>query len=134
MPTNSTFRKGSKRYVAFRAIPSIEVTVASPQTLDHVTDVIVFGALAPCEKCKNGNFVLGNSAYLCTGDLTEWAKCDNVAKEPKRVAVKIPKSIQKDYSFLNKKFKAQTRALKDIAPVLVNRTKVKKEGDEDIEQ
>lgn len=72
---------------------------------------------------------------MCTGDLSEWAKCDNLVKEPKRVAVKIPKSIQDEYSFLKKnKFKPQTRVVKSLPPVLLNKTRVKKEGDDDVDK
>lgn len=94
----------------------------------------MYGAIEPCDKCNNGNFIFGNSAYLCDGNISEWAKCDNVMKEPKRIPIKIPKSIHDKHKFLSKKFKVQTRAMKDIVPVFSNKTKVKKDGHEDIEQ
>lgn len=48
--------------------------------------------------------------------------------------VKIPKSIQDEHSFLRKKFKVQTRAVKAVLPALPNKAKAKKEGDDDIER
>lgn len=93
--------------------------------MDHLTDVIWFGALVACDKCKNGKFIFGNSAYLCNGNLSEWAKCDNIAKEPKRVPVKIPSHIKDKHPFLAKKFKVQNRAVKFLPPM--PSIKVKKE-------
>lgn len=90
-----------------------------------MADVITFGALDPCDKCK-GTFIFGNSVYLCTGNISEWAKCDNIQKEPKRRAVKIPSAIKTAHPFLAKKFKAQTRAVKYVPPVPLK--PVKKEG------
>lgn len=102
--------------------------------LDHLADVITFGAIVPCTKCKNGNFVFGNSAYLCTGHLSEWAKCDNIVKEPKRKECVIPKDIKSEYSFLSKKRKVQTRAVKTVAPMNIVKTEiVKKEVQGDME-
>lgn len=103
----------------------------SLQLLDHVADVIMYGALDSCDKCKNGKFVFGNSAYLCTGNLSEWAKCDNIQKEPKRHAVKIPSAIKSAHPFLGKKFKAQTRAVKYVPPMPLK--PVKKEGADDVD-
>lgn len=102
--------------------------------LDHLTDVITYGALGPCDRCKNGKFIFGNSAYLCTGDLSEWAKCDNIVKEPKRVAIKIPKAIKDAHPFLNKRFKVQTRAVKYVPPVPVFASKAKKEEADDVDE
>lgn len=96
-----------------------------------MSDVIVFGALDPCEQCKKGKFVFGNSAYLCNGNLSEWAKCGHIQKEPKRRPVKIPSSVKKQHSFLNKKFKSQTRAVKYVAPIPLK--PVKKEGVDDVD-
>lgn len=100
--------------------------------LDHVCDVIFFGAIKPCTKCKNGNFIFGNSSYFCNGNLSEWAKCDNVVKEPERKPVKIPQYITDQYKFLAKQFKIQTRAVKDI-PAIVQKFKVKKEEEDDVD-
>lgn len=101
------------------------------QVLDHVTDVIVFGALEPCDKCKGGTLIFANSAYVCTGNISEWAKCDNIQKEPKRRAVKIPSAIKETHPFLAKKFKVQTRAVKYVPPVPLK--PVKKESADEVD-
>lgn len=98
-----------------------------------MTDVIFYGALKPCMKCKNGNFIFGNSSYLCTGSISEWAKCDNVVKEPERQTVKIPKYIQEAHPFLGKKFKIQTRIVKDVPAYLTTKIKVKKDEKDDVD-
>lgn len=98
-----------------------------------MTDVIFFGAIKPCTKCKDGNFVFGNSSYLCTGSISEWAKCDNIIKEPERQMVKIPKYIQDKHPFLGKKFKVQTRIVKEVPAYLTVKPKVKKDGDDDVD-
>lgn len=49
------------------------------------------------------------------------------------MAVKIPKYIQEEYSFLAKKFKTQTRIIKDMPAHLQTKFKVKKEGNDDVD-
>lgn len=102
------------------------------KVLEHVTDVIYFGALAKCNKCKNGDFVFKNSGYVCTGNISEWAKCDNIEKEPKRIPVRIPEYLRTEYSFLSGKFKVQTRAIKAVAAVpLLKNVKKEENGTEE---
>lgn len=60
------------------------------QILNHLTDIICFGALPPCSVCKSGKFIFDNSVYRCTGYDSAWSKCVNTVKSPARVAVKIP--------------------------------------------
>lgn len=59
--------------------------------------------------------------------MSEWAKCDNVVKTPKRSTVKIPKFIQDEYPFLAKSFKVRDRAVKELAPIPSFKPKVKKD-------
>lgn len=104
------------------------------EVLDHVTDILYFGALKRCETCKDGKFIFnGNSAYTCTGQISEWAKCDNISKEPKRSVAKVPKYLQDQFSFLAKKSKVRTRALKSVPVYTIPKTKVKKDGQDDID-
>lgn len=77
--------------------------------------------------------MLANSAYVCNGDISEWAKCDNHSKDPPRIAVEIPSSVKTDFSFLNKKFKVQTRALRPSAHILPPGVAVKKEEVDGVE-
>lgn len=65
--------------------------------------------------------------------MTEWAKCSNTLKEPPRIGVKIPSSLQTEYPFLNKKLKVQTRALRAAPLILSPRAAVKKEEVDGVE-
>lgn len=50
--------------------------------IDRLSDAIYFGALKPCPKCS-GQFVYHSGiGYKCTGDLTEWTKCENITQDP----------------------------------------------------
>ena len=69
--------------------------------LDRLADIMTFGALKPCEECKNGQFAFRSGVgYQCLGDLTEWTKCQNKTLEPKRKAFKVPPEISAEYKFL----------------------------------
>lgn len=82
--------------------------------LDHLTDVIWFGALLNCTQCNAGKLVFdGNAAYSCNGNISSYAKCTNRVKIPERKPVNIPEIlILNKNQFLNKKFKTKTRAIK----------------------
>lgn len=110
------------------------VPEGNSEVLDHTTDILYFGALKRCDTCAHGQFIFnGNSAYACTGEISEWAKCDNISKEPKREVAKVPKYLQDQFSFLAKKFKVRTRALKSVPAYTIPKAKVKKEGQDDID-
>lgn len=89
--------------------------LSSVKILDHVADLITFGALEPCPKCHDGRFTLANSSYVCNGKRDEWANCGNVQREPIRNAVIFPGILKMDFPFLESLFnerKVQTRLLK----------------------
>lgn len=67
--------------------------------MDHVTDVIFFGPIEKCQKCKTGNFIFRNSTYECT-EVGRFANCMNSVKLPMRYTVKIPPEIQEKCRFL----------------------------------
>lgn len=94
--------------------------------LDAMADLLTFGALEKCPTCK-GQFVFNKSNYICSGNITEWVKCENMLKEPPRKPVRMPKDIDlAKYSFLNRNFKVKARALKYVPPT-VSAMGVKKE-------
>lgn len=94
--------------------------------LDAVADLLTFGALERCPTCQ-GQFVFNKSNYICTGNVNEWVKCENMLKEPPRKPVRMPKDIDlKEHSFLDRNFKVKARALKYIPPT-VSALGVKKE-------
>ncbi|XP_055614181.1 poly [ADP-ribose] polymerase [Uranotaenia lowii] len=96
--------------------------------LERVCDILTFGALQSCPKCK-GQYVLQKSAYMCEGNLTEWVKCLNTDPKPPRVPTKVPTEIKDAFPFL-KKYKSvvSDRVIKYIPPSLsTTMKKVKKE-------
>lgn len=82
--------------------------------LDRLSDIMTFGVLSSCEQCKGGQYVFNKVGYICQGDLTEWTKCNNIMKSPKRHAFKVPKDLAKEHSFLKKyKYVPRERIFKD---------------------
>lgn len=47
--------------------------------------------------------------------------------------VTIPKYIEEEHSFLSKKFKVQTRAVRNIPALVQEKLKVKKEDNDDVD-
>ncbi|XP_066147801.1 poly [ADP-ribose] polymerase [Euwallacea fornicatus] len=96
---------------------------------DHLSDIMSFGALKRCKEC-NGQLVYNKAGYSCTGDLSEWAKCTNVTKDPDRIAFVVPSNLKKEYPFLKKyKYVARKRVIKSVNPS----TSVKKEAKDEID-
>nr|UYS55296.1 poly-ADP-ribose polymerase I [Physella acuta] len=76
-----------------------EIPSGESKLLDVVAECMVFGALEKCTECKDGQLYYTAEGYACSGNLTEWTKCMNVTKVPKRKAFKIPKEFH-DVPFL----------------------------------
>lgn len=99
--------------------------------LDAAADILTFGAIVPCDKCK-GQYVFGREGYTCTGDLTEWVKCMQQLKEPPRVPCDIPRSLvgRKTYTFFADYVpKVVNRAFKNIEASVPNTVVKKEEGE-----
>lgn len=75
-----------------------------------MTDIIVFGALGPCQMCRNSNFVFRNTKYVCAHE-TPWAKCGYTIDVPPRVKRRVATAMLKKYPFLKPTESVQTRAL-----------------------
>ncbi|CAG9815963.1 unnamed protein product [Phaedon cochleariae] len=85
--------------------------------LDQLADLMTFGVLARCKTCKGGQLVFSKGGYTCTGDLTQWTKCTEFVRVPKRKTFKVPPDLQERYPFLKKyKFVARNRVVQDVAP------------------
>lgn len=69
--------------------------------------MIFFGAINPCKvnECNRGKFIFdGNTAYRCTGILSEFGNCNTRVKKPERRPIVIP-SEYAEFEFLNREFK-----------------------------
>lgn len=64
-----------------------------------MTDVLYFGALKYCTKCRDGYMVFDNWHYACA-NATPWAKCDNKVQTPQRKLAKIPIELESAFPFL----------------------------------
>lgn len=80
--------------------------VGESPMLDIIVDIMTFGALDPCTVCNDGRFKYeSGKGYVCKGNLTEWTKCTNLLKEPKRREFRIPEEMKTAFDFLaNYKF------------------------------
>ncbi|CAG9815964.1 unnamed protein product [Phaedon cochleariae] len=75
---------------------------SSFKLLDQLADLMTFGVLARCKTCKGGQLVFSKGGYTCTGDLTQWTKCTEFVRVPKRKTFKVPPDLQERYPFLKK--------------------------------
>lgn len=78
------------------------------QKLDLVAEILTFGSLEPCPDCA-GQFVFSKNGYVCTGRISDWAKCENFTKEPARKQCQIPSWLINH--FAGRKVVVQNRAL-----------------------
>ncbi|NP_001191521.1 poly-(ADP-ribose) polymerase I [Aplysia californica] len=93
-----------------QSIPSGESKV-----LDTVADCLAFGSLDKCLECKDGQLYYTAEGYKCSGNVTEWTKCMNTTKVPKRRAFKVPKEFH-DVPFLKSyKYVKRERAFPQLS-------------------
>ena len=61
------------------------------QMLDRLGDIMTFGALIPCHECDGGQLDYRSGVgYQCTGDMSEWTKCQYNTRDPGRKPFVIP--------------------------------------------
>lgn len=92
---------------------------------DQCADIMTFGALKKCAKCQ-GQLVFNKSNYICTGNLSEWVKCETMTTEPERTVCKLPSDLVTAHPGLKASNKVQHRALRYVPPS-VSALRVKKE-------
>lgn len=97
--------------------------------LDRCADILTFGALAKCQKCKKGDMMFSKYGYTCNGMLDEWSACLNFTDKPLRLKCKIPSELkkEKDDFFSKYKSKVEDRA---VRPNTVVAAKVDKSAGE----
>ncbi|XP_076293767.1 poly [ADP-ribose] polymerase-like isoform X2 [Lasioglossum baleicum] len=85
--------------------------------LDRLSDSFCFGVLKPCSKCSGQLVYTSGVGYKCTGDISEWTKCDHVTHDPKRKKISIPSDMKQKYPDLKSlKCKVKRRLIKVTAP------------------
>ena len=65
-----------------------------------LADCLTFGALDKCPDCKHGQLVYSSKFYYCTGNISEWTKCQYKTQEPKYYQMKFDSELIKDFPFL----------------------------------
>ena len=83
---------------------------------ERLADAMTFGVPENCPECKKGQLVFRTSGYICTGNITEWTKCEyQTTEDPKRKPFKIPKDLIETYDELKSyKFKERVRVFNPI--------------------
>lgn len=99
-------------WVQLLEINNQEIPQSDDEKLDAIAELLTFGALKRCPVCNDGQLTFTKNGYICTGNISEWAKCDNFIVEPLRVACKIPVWLQK--YFVERKVELQVRAIEKI--------------------
>ena len=104
-----------------------QIPESTSDKLDALADIMFFGALKPCPKCKGQFVYVSGLGYKCTGNLTEWTKCEEVTQNPSRTKFSIPKSMKENDFFSTYKPMVRRRLIRVTAPS--TSSAVKKEED-----
>ncbi|XP_032677618.1 poly [ADP-ribose] polymerase [Odontomachus brunneus] len=105
-----------------------QVPSGTSNILNLVSDILYFGALDPCPQCKGQLLYNSGLGYKCTGNVTEWTKCEYVTQEPKRKKCEIPSDLKKNFPIKSYKSKVKKRQFQVTAPS--SSSSVKKEQDD----
>lgn len=100
--------------------------------LDRCADILTFGALAKCQKCKKGDLIFDKYGYKCNGMMDEWIQCGNFTDKPLRSKCKIPSDLKKDDAgagfFSKYKSKVEDRAVRKGVPDAVKKEDAAREA------
>lgn len=105
-----------KELVMILELNEQEIPEGVSAILDHVSDLLTFGALKPCPKCSGQLVYVSGLGYKCTGNVTEWTKCEYVTQDPKRKKCSVPEELKNTYKALAFKPKVVRRLIKITAP------------------
>ncbi|XP_045493688.1 poly [ADP-ribose] polymerase-like [Colias croceus] len=94
---------------------SQEILKGTDECLDHLADIMAFGALQPCPECKQGQLILDTFHYKCTGNISEWTKCIYTTTNPKRAKMVVPAPYKGGSVFKSYKPKVGERVF-EVAP------------------
>ncbi|CAK1553493.1 unnamed protein product [Leptosia nina] len=86
-----------------------EILKGNEECLDHLADIMAFGALEPCPECKQGQLILDTFNYRCTGNISEWTKCSYTTRNPKRKPMAVPSAYKDGSAFKRYKPKVAER-------------------------
>ncbi|XP_044004098.1 poly [ADP-ribose] polymerase-like [Aphidius gifuensis] len=91
--------------------------------IEKLADLMCFGVPLPCDKCNGNLKYTSGVGYKCTGNLTEWTKCENVNIDPPKEEFKILDHMKNNSPFLSsfepkveKRMFRQTFSTKSLTP------------------
>ena len=107
-----------------------EVCTGVDSMLDRLSDYLTFGAIEPCQECESGQLVYRSGVgYQCTGNISEWTKCQFRTLEPKRKPFVVPKTYKNQFDFLKlHSYKPQTRIMANVKTISKTNDEVDSNG------
>ncbi|XP_057375283.1 poly [ADP-ribose] polymerase 1-like [Daphnia carinata] len=101
-----------------------QIPSGTSEILDHLSDVMTFGALLPCLECKTGQlYYKSGVGYQCSENIGGWAECSHITTAPERKAFKVPPELAEKYSFLEKyKYVARQRVIPALTRTIQKET------------
>merc|ERR1712223_394433 len=96
-----------------------EICPGVDSMLDRLGDIMTFGAIEPCQECESGQLVYRSGVgYQCTGNISEWTKCQFRTLEPKRKPFVVPKTYKNQFDFLKlHSYKLQARIMANVKAI-----------------
>ncbi|XP_045534555.1 poly [ADP-ribose] polymerase-like [Papilio machaon] len=82
---------------------NLDLPSTREQCIDGLADCMAFGVPKKCPECNQGQLILDNFYYRCTGDVTAWTQCYYTTKEPEKDIFKVPESLRSHKIFQNYK-------------------------------
>lgn len=79
----------------------IDIPKGNDKMIERLADYLAFGKPESCPECK-GQLVFRLFKYICTGNASEWLKCQYECEKPKRNPMKITKELKEQHDFLRK--------------------------------
>ncbi|XP_011692296.1 PREDICTED: poly [ADP-ribose] polymerase 1-like [Wasmannia auropunctata] len=102
-----------------------EVPTDTSSIMNLLSDMLYFGALQPCPKCKRQLVYDSGLGYKCTGNATEWNKCEYVTQDPERKECEIPSEMKENFPIKSYKSNVKKRVFE-----VTSSNSVKEEKDE----
>jgi poly [ADP-ribose] polymerase 1 len=90
----------------------IEGTDDVSSLLDRCADILTFGSLYKCQKCKKGDMMFSKYGYTCNAWIDEWVKCGNTEESPLRMKCILPDDLKQNTFFASFEPKAINRAVR----------------------
>ncbi|CAO1421372.1 unnamed protein product [Diamesa hyperborea] len=82
--------------------------------LDRAADFMTFGVVNKCNQCKVGDFEFRKNSYICNGNISEWAMCENQVEKPRRHVPVLPDKWKIEWAEWNYEPIVQDRAVRPL--------------------